>query len=864
MAITVTPGTPVGATGGVNVTSIDVTAPTLGTNDLHVIAVSLTASTPTVTTPAGYSVLGPRTQTTSGGSSSTTTNVYVFYRLGTATSGTITLTAGAAGRLAAVPATFSGVDSTTPVQASSVSGTYLTAPTLTATSTSTHWLVAYGVREGTGAVGTPNTITVTPAAGFTEIGDVSSTVANNTQEVAAELAYKTVSSGATGTAVATTDANASFVAGVIDLLLNASSSSSTAPDAPSITTTAGNTTVDVNWTAPANGGSVITSYNLQRTTTSGSGYTDVPSTNGILSSATTYHDTGRTNGTTYYYRLKATNAIGASAYSSESAVTPTTSGGAGTGQIGVYQSIPGLLALWPLDSTYQLQDVIGGRNLINHGTVTFGSTGATFNGTNYLEAAANNTVFNWGNQTKNGWSMMCQRSVSNWAVGTRDPGGSGYCHYMGVGSSFTNTITTFRHYFDPDQSGQGRPRRESGYAFNPTDEYGNGHLGAGSFWQENDPTSTFVFKCLTINTSYAGESVTFPGQTKIYKNGVLKDTDTFYGAGTYKIYEHPTNSAPFRIGQVHDGSGFLGTIKMAAIYDHELTQAEVTTLNNSTGLAIGTAGGGSQNTVPGAPINVAANRNSTDQSLGTVSWAAPTDNGGTAVTGYVVSWAGGTTTFTSSTLGTGASPYSLTGLPSQVTTVTVQAVNAVGPGAGASATLPVASSAALPLAGTLSDNFNGAIDGTRHFDTGVTQTNGELEWSIVDATHRATYVRANMTGQRFFMKVVPGTTLNDVVALLVRNTADATQQFRIAIQNTATGYVLSARDAQTGTAVVSTRVYSPMADLYLSISESAGTVLMQSSPDGTNWTTISHAAMTTPTWFGDVLIGVEAYNNVTV
>ncbi len=87
------------------------------------------------------------------------------------------------------------------------------------------------------------------------------------------------------------------------------------PSAPTgLTATAGNASVSLTW----NASSGATSYNVKRSTTSGSGYATISSP-----SAAAYTDTTAVNGTTYYYVVTAVNAAGESGVSNQASATPT-------------------------------------------------------------------------------------------------------------------------------------------------------------------------------------------------------------------------------------------------------------------------------------------------------------------------------------------------------------------------------------------------------------------------------------------------------------------------------------------------------------------------------------------------------------
>ena len=71
--------------------------------------------------------------------------------------------------------------------------------------------------------------------------------------------------------------------------------------------------IDLAWTAPNNGGSAITGYQIERSTDGGTTYTDlVANTN---TPTTSYTDINLTAGTTYYYKISAINFVGTGATS---------------------------------------------------------------------------------------------------------------------------------------------------------------------------------------------------------------------------------------------------------------------------------------------------------------------------------------------------------------------------------------------------------------------------------------------------------------------------------------------------------------------------------------------------------------------
>jgi fibronectin type 3 domain-containing protein len=92
-----------------------------------------------------------------------------------------------------------------------------------------------------------------------------------------------------------------------------------APPAPTgLTTVAGDAQVNLSWNAAAG----ATSYYVQRANTSGGPYATIA----FQLAATSFLDSGLTNGTTYYYVVYASNSSGSSPLSNEAAATPQAAG----------------------------------------------------------------------------------------------------------------------------------------------------------------------------------------------------------------------------------------------------------------------------------------------------------------------------------------------------------------------------------------------------------------------------------------------------------------------------------------------------------------------------------------------------------
>ena len=162
------------------------------------------------------------------------------------------------------------------------------------------------------------------------------------------------------------------------------------PPAPTgLSATSGNAQVVLSWTAVSG----ASSYNVQRSTTSGGPYTTVGTP-----TASNFTDTGLTNGTTYYYVVAAVNSAGTSPNSTQLGATPNAAPTAPTG-LGATPGNAQVALSWTAVSgatSYKVQrSTTSGGPYTSVGTPTasnFTDTGLTNGTTYYYVVAAVNSV----------------------------------------------------------------------------------------------------------------------------------------------------------------------------------------------------------------------------------------------------------------------------------------------------------------------------------------------------------------------------------------------------------------------------------------------------------------------------------------
>lgn len=178
----------------------------------------------------------------------------------------------------------------------SVSATW-TAPTNTGTSAIKNYVVQYSTNSG-------STWTTASSSVTTLSYTISGLLATNTYVV------KVAAVNSSGQ-------------GPYSAASNPATPTATAPNAPSApTVTAGSLSVAVKWTAPASNGATISSYAVRYSSDGGTTWTTASST----ITSTSYTVTGLLSTSAYVFGVSATNNVGTSAWSANSAsVTPTAS-----------------------------------------------------------------------------------------------------------------------------------------------------------------------------------------------------------------------------------------------------------------------------------------------------------------------------------------------------------------------------------------------------------------------------------------------------------------------------------------------------------------------------------------------------------
>ena len=452
---------------------------------------------------------------------------------------------------------------------------------------------------------------------------------------------------------------------------------STVPGAPTgVTGTSNeNTQSTITWTAPtSNGGATITGYKVTATP-GGRTCTTTGETTCVI--------TGLTNGTAYTFKVVAINASGNSALSTaSSAVVPATIPGAPTNITASSNANAQSVIAWtaPADNGgtaitgYLVTANPGGRTcttarttctvtgLANGTSYTFTVTATNAAGTSTASDASNIATPSTVPGAPTGVGATAAesgRSTIAWTAPASDGGAaiSGYrvtatpggksctttgattCTITGLsnGTSYTFTVTA------TNRSGTGSPSDPS-TAVVPSTVPGAPTGVAASSFESTQSTVTWI-----APASNGGAAIT-----------------------TYTVVSTPGSRVCTTSG---DTSCVVTGLTNGTSYTFKVTATNV----SGTSAASIASAAAVPATVPGAPINVAATSNANASS--SISWTAPTSNGGAPITAYTVTANPGGATCTTAT-----TTCTITGLSNGSSyTFTVTTTNNAGTGSSSAA-----------------------------------------------------------------------------------------------------------------------------------------------------------------------------------
>ncbi|HLQ15029.1 MAG TPA: fibronectin type III domain-containing protein [Candidatus Eisenbacteria bacterium] len=463
--------------------------------------------------------------------------------------------------------------------------------------------------------------------------------------------------------------------------------SCTVPAAPgSVSATPGNQQATVSWTAPTNGGCAISGYTVTPYvgTTAGAPV----NVNGTTTSTVV---TALTNGTTYTFKVTATNSVGIGPAGVSNAVTPATVPDAptiGAATAGNTQATVSWTA--PVNT--------GGSAVTGYVVTPYigatAQTATTFNSTATTQTVTgltNGTAYTFRVAAINAIGTGPASAQSNSVTPLGPPGAptnvTGTAGNAQVTLSWTAPISTGGSAI-------------TGYVVTPY--IGTTAQTATTF---NSAATTQTVTGLTNGTAYTFTVAAINAQGTGAASGASAAVTpaTVPGAptGVSAIPGNQQATVSWTAPASNGGSAITGyvvtpyigaTAQTATTFNTPSTAQIVTGLTNGTGYtfvvaAINAAGTGPASapsatvtpaTVPSAPTGVTATGGNAQA---TVSWTAPTSNGGATLTGYTVTPYVGTTAGTPVNGSATTTSTTVTGLTNGTTyTFQVAATNSVGTG----------------------------------------------------------------------------------------------------------------------------------------------------------------------------------------
>ena len=546
--------------------------------------------------------------------------------------------------------------------------------------------------------------------------EVSSNGGTSWSTLIADTATTATSYTATGLANGTTYAfrvSAINVNGIGAVSSPASATPFTTPgQVPAILATAGNAQVLLSWTTPTtDGGGAISGYKIERSADNGATWSTL--TNNTSSSATNYTASGLTNGTMYSFRVSAVNGAGVGTASSSANATPFAGAAAPTALSAVPSSAQVVLSWTAPVAT-------GGSSIVGYRIETSADGGSSWS-TLVSDTASTSTNYTATSLT-NGQQYGFRVSAINGA-------GVGVASSIATSTPFTTPVAPASVSVSPADTqvlltwvaGASNGASITGYVIEQSDD-------AGATWSTVSANTnsaltrytvtglangtSYTFRIAAVNQAGTGNSassgatvpagapsaplslIVTPGNTAATLTWAVPTTDGGSAIVGYRI-ERSVNSGATWSTIVANSASTATTYTNTGLTNGTSYNFRVSALNAVTVGASSLAGSVVPAGVPVAPTALTATP--TNGAVVLV-WTRPLNDGGNAITGYLVESSNdGGTNWTTAIANTNSTVASTTvsGLTNgNQYSFRISAINAVG--SGAASTVVAATPASVP------------------------------------------------------------------------------------------------------------------------------------------------------------------------
>jgi concanavalin A-like lectin/glucanase superfamily protein len=237
------------------------------------------------------------------------------------------------------------------------------------------------------------------------------------------------------------------------------------------------------------------------------------------------------------------------------------------------------VAYWAMNGIGTEQDISGNGHTgtysngpLPSATMPNGDFSVDFNGTSQYLTVPSSAAFSIPTTHELTWETWIRPDVLQFPKAS-----TGYADWMGKCASYSPTCEWESRMYSTTNS-ENRCNRISAYVFNP----GAG-LGSAADWQpvcgiiQAGRWYHVVGEYQTLTTP-SGCNSSYPGSINIWVNGIKQSFADHSPTGCMSQYSiRPvSNSSPLKIGTMAGDFWFAGAIAKAAIYDHLLTQSQIT------------------------------------------------------------------------------------------------------------------------------------------------------------------------------------------------------------------------------------------------------------------------------------------------